>query len=296
VNSSRRVVRVRVAPLRIGVAAAGVALALAACSATNPATIATPFDPADGRGAQIGGEQGQGNDGRYSGNGGIKLRNFLIVSQGQGRPGVVVGAISNDTGDPAQVTLTVLGTGGDGQQQQLGTTTVNLQPGAFVQLGNPPGPNGSAGASGSTTSPTSSVPPTPVSSIGSSVSTSLNSSSQSVSSSGGVATEPAQGQVVWFQVKSMPQPPGSFIQLSARTPTLGGTSLDLPILPPVNEYANITPTSPVPSTTAPAGSATGSGSATSSPGGSSAGSPSGSPQPSANPSGAAHQPSPSASR
>ena len=100
-NPSRRVVHVRIAPLAVGSVAAGLVLALAGCSGTNPATIATPFDPAEGRNAQIGGEPGNGGgDGNYQGNGGIKLRNFLIVSQGNGQPGVVVGAVSNDTGQP----------------------------------------------------------------------------------------------------------------------------------------------------------------------------------------------------
>ena len=194
-NSSRRVVRVRVAPLRAGLAAAGVALALTGCSITNPATIATPFDAADGRNGQIGGEPGEGGgiDGQNQGNGGIKLRNFLVVSQGGQQPGVVVGAISNDTGSPAQLTLTVSTTGSNGQQP-LGTTTVDLQPGEFVQLGQP-------AASGS-----------------------------------------SQGQNVWFQVDKVPLPAGSVLQLSARTPTLGGTSIDVPVQAPVDEYASLTPT------------------------------------------------------
>lgn len=194
-NSSRRVVRVRVAPLRMGLAAAGVALTLTGCSLTNPATIATPFPVADGRNGQIGGEPGVGGgvDGQNQGNGGIKLRNFLVVSQGAQQPGVVVGAISNDTGSPTQLSLTVSTPGSNGQQP-LGTTTVDLRPGEFVQLGHPAG-------SGS-----------------------------------------SQGQNVWFQIDKVPLPTGSVLQLSARTPTLGGTSFDVPIQAPVDEYASLTPT------------------------------------------------------
>jgi hypothetical protein len=291
VNPSRRVVHVRIAHLRAGVAVAGVALALAGCSVTNPATIATPFDPADGRNGQIGGEPGNGGgDGNYQGNGGIKLRNFLIVSQGNGQPGVVVGAISNDTGQAARVALIVAGTDGSGQATELGTTTVSLPPGGFVQIGNPAGAGGTAGAgsgsstSGAATSPTSSAAPTPVSSIGSSVSTTLNSSSQSTGPSNTVGTEPAQGQVVWFQVARVTQPAGAVIQLVARDPALGSATIDLPILPPVEEYANLTPTSAAPSPSASASSP-----------GSPGASPTASPQPSANPSGAGHQGTPSTS-
>ncbi|HVN11162.1 MAG TPA: hypothetical protein VMT69_03635 [Kineosporiaceae bacterium] len=210
-NSSRRVVRVRVPRLRMGVATVGVALALAGCSATNPATVATPFDPADGRNAQIGGEPGNGgpSDGNNQGNGGIKLRNFLMVSHGNGEPGVLVGAVLNDSGTPAQLTLTV--TTGDTNGQQLGTTTLDLPPGAFVQLGNPAGLTAGPGASGPTTSATSAV-------------------------------VPPQAQQEWFQVNQVPVLTGTFLQLSARTPKLGGTSLDLPVLPPQDQYASITPT------------------------------------------------------
>ena len=276
-NASRRVVYVRIAPLRIGLAAAGAALALAGCSAMNPATIATPFDPADGRNAQIGGEPGNGGgEGNYQGNGGIKLRNFLIVSQGNGQPGVVVGAVSNDTGQPVRVSLTLGSSSGSGQAQELGSTTVALPPGGFVQFGSPAG---ASSAPGATTSPTSSPTPTPVSSIGSSVSTTLNSSSQSAGASTTVGAEPAQGQTVWFQVDRVPEPSGAFLQMVARDPGLGSTSLALPILPPVEEYAHLTPTS----------------AAAASPSPSASGSPSASPQPSANPSGAAQQPTPTPS-
>jgi hypothetical protein len=78
-------------------------------------------------------------------------------------------------------------------------------------------------------------------------------------------------------VQRVTQPAGTFLQLVARDPALGSASLDLPIMPPVEEYASLTPTAAAPS----GATATGS------------------PQPTANPSGAAHQttpPSPSAPR
>lgn len=232
-NSSRSVVHVRISPLRAGVATAGVLLALAGCSVTNPATIATPFDPADGQNAQIGGEPGAGGEaGNYQGNGGIKLRDFLVVSSGGQAPGVVVGAVSNDTGKPVQLTLTVANPS-SGQPQELGTTTVNLQPGEFVQLGNP------AAASGTATP---------------------GSSASATGSSG--------SRPVWFQLKNVSLPAGSFLQLVARDPASGSVTMNLPVLPPVDEYASLTPTSESVS-----GSASPSGSSSSSPSGSPSSSP-----------------------
>src|SRR4051794_1130063 len=166
VNPSRRVLHLRRASLRTGLAAVGVALALAGCSATNPATIATPFPVGEGTNGQIGGEQVTEGDGSWSGNGGIKLRNFLVVSQGANAPGVVVGGISNDTGQPATVELQLAYTGSDGQQQSLGTTSVPVQAGQTVQLGNPAGLSGTA----------------------------------SPSSTGAGGAQPAAGPSVWFQV------------------------------------------------------------------------------------------------
>jgi hypothetical protein len=252
VNRSRRVVHVRIASLRTAIAAAGVALALAGCSATNPATIATPFNPGEGGSAQLGGEPGNGGgDGNYQGNGGIKLRNFLVVSQGKGEPGVVVGGISNDTDQDATVQLMLATAGSDGASQPLGQTSVQVKPGQFVQFGNPAAVSASA-------SPGSSQPD---------------------------ASAPAAGPYVWFQVPTVPVIPGSIITMQARTSTLGGTSFNVPVYPALEYYANLTPTAgatPTSSVTlsptgSPTQSANPSGAATQSPtgtGGSSSPSPS----------------------
>lgn len=287
-NASRRVVHVpRIAPGRsraaAGLAAAGLALVLAGCSASNPATIATPFDPADGRSAQIGGEKG--SDGNYNGNGGIKLRGFLVVSKGSQQPGVLVGAISNDTDQAAQLRLAIVTTDSSGQQQPLGTTQVSLQPGQFVQFGNPVGASGTAAASASSSAPTgsptgsASATPSPANSVGSSVTTTPTPSA-STTPTEGVTIEPAAGQTQWLQVPSVPVPAGGVLELVAQSTTGGGASLVLPILPPVEEYAAITPT------TAAAASPTASGTPPA---------PAGSAGPSANPSDAAKQPTPSTS-
>jgi hypothetical protein len=209
VNRSRRVVHVRIASLRTAIAAAGVALTLAGCSATNPQTIATPFNPGEGGSAQLGGEPGNGGgDGNYQGNGGIKLRNFLVVSQGKGQPGVVVGGISNDTAEEATVQLMLATEESDGSPQSLGQTSVQVKPGEFVQFGNP----------------------------------AALSASASPGSSQAEATAPGGGPSVWFQVPTVPVIPGSIITMQARTSKLGGTSFNVPVYPAVEYYSSLTPT------------------------------------------------------
>ncbi len=133
--SSRGVVRVRVAAAVV----VGLTLGLAGCSATNPPDVLAVTDPGDGRSGAIGGNNG---------NGGVKLRNFLVVSDGNGKPGTLVGAISNETGAPVQVTLTVVQTDQSGQQSPVGTTQVSLKASEFVQFGDPAGStSGTASAS-----------------------------------------------------------------------------------------------------------------------------------------------------
>ena len=60
---------------------------------TNPPDVLKVTDPGDGRSAAIGGDDG---------NGGVKLRNFLVVSDGSGKPGTLVGAVSNETAGPCR--------------------------------------------------------------------------------------------------------------------------------------------------------------------------------------------------
>ncbi len=233
-NASRRVVRLRVRTgrrARTAVAVAGVALALTGCTATSPQQTATPFEAGEGRNARIGGTDE---------NSGIKLRNFLLVSNAQGGPGQVVGAISNQTDNEADVQLAVVTTTSDGQQQAAGQTVVKVPAGGFVQVGSPSAATGSATPGGS------------------------------------AAASPA-GQVVPFDIASVPQPPGALVTLDARTATVGGTSFQIPVLPASGYYEGYLP----------------SGSATSQP---STVTPSGSLSPSANPSGAGQQsPSPAGS-
>ena len=200
-NSSRGVVRVRVAA-----AVAGLALTLAGCTMTSPPDVLKVTDPGDGRSGAIGGE---------AGNGGVKLRNFLVVSDGNGKAGTLVGAISNETTGSVQVTLTVVQTDQGGQQSPVGSTSVSLKPSEFVQFTNP---------AGGTASPTDAAA-TP---------------SPSTSAAASAGSQPTTGRVVSYQIPSVPSPAGAVMQLFART-AAGGLTLDVPILPPVGDYAYLAP-------------------------------------------------------
>jgi hypothetical protein len=225
VNSSRGVVRARVAA-----ALAGLALGLAGCSVTSPPDVLKVTDPGDGRSAAIGGD---------AGNGGVKLRNFLVVSDGSGKPGTLVGAVSNETNGNVQVTLTVVATDQSGQQNPVGSTNLSLKPSEFVQFGGP-------GAA--TTSP---APATgsPSASAGSSAgSTPTPTAGGDAAASG---SQPATGRVIDYQIPTVPERSGDIIQLFART-AQGGATINMPILPPVGDYAHLAPSAASSATSSPA--------------------------------------------
>jgi hypothetical protein len=226
VNSSRRRARVRVAT-----AVAGLSLVLAGCSFTSPPDVLKVTDPGDGRSGQIGNPGGT--------DGAVKLRNFLVVSDGSGKPGTLVGAVANETPNPVTVTLTVVQTEQGGQQSPIGTTTVQLKPSEYVQFGNP------AGGTGGTATPTgAAVSPSPSSSPAQSIGsdTTYTPTPPPSSSTGSVGpTAPAAGRVTTYRISSVPQPSGALLQLFARTADGGGTTIDVPIIPPVGEYAYLAP-------------------------------------------------------
>lgn len=233
-NPSRRVVKVRIAA-----GAAGLGLALAGCSATNPPDVLKVSDPGDGRSGQIGGQDANTT---------VKLRNFLVVSDGNGKPGTVVGAVSNRTGSPVQLSLAVVQPGQGGQQSPLGTANIAVKPGEFVQFGDPAG--GTGGTATPTGAATSSPATSPAASIGSDT-TYTPTPGDSASRPADIGSEPATGLVTNFRLASVPLPAGAILQLVARTGD-GGTTIDLPILPPVGEYAYLSPSaavSPTPSAT-----------------------------------------------
>jgi hypothetical protein len=227
VNSSRGVVRVRVAAT-----VAGLTLALAGCSYTSPPDVLKVTDPGDGRSGAIGGD---------AGNGGVKLRNFLVVSDGSGKPGTLVGAVSNETTGPAQVTLTVVATDQSGQQTPVGSTNVSLKPSEFVQFGSP---------AGATTSPAAASAATPSTSAAQSVGSSASYTPTPPPSGDTNASGPATGRVIEYQIPTVPERSGEVIQLVART-AQGGATINMPILPPVGEYAHLAPSAGSSATSSP---------------------------------------------
>ena len=75
-----------------GLAVAGLAaaLTLTGCSATNQITTEQDYNSSDGTGAKVGD---------------IKAINFLIVSEGKGEPGTLIGALENRGADDAAVKI-----------------------------------------------------------------------------------------------------------------------------------------------------------------------------------------------
>lgn len=100
-------------------AAAGLALAaalsLGACQMSSPVTTDMTYDPADGVSLDAGD---------------VAVRDLLVVSEGDGAPGVVSGQVVNNTGEDVEVTLTA---SVDGQVQPL-QPTVSLAPGTSTRL------------------------------------------------------------------------------------------------------------------------------------------------------------------
>ena len=88
------------------------ALALAACSAVSPITTEKPYAPSDGVHVDLGST--------------FSAANLLIVSAAEGEPGVLVGGLSNHSGDPIKVTLS---------PQGAKASTVRVPAGATVLLG-----------------------------------------------------------------------------------------------------------------------------------------------------------------
>lgn len=86
-------------------------LALSGCQVTNPTTTMLRYAPADG--IELDGDS-------------VDVRDLLVVSQGDGAPGVVLGSVFNQSTEP--VTLTVRA-GGTALSPQL-----EVAPGSFVRL------------------------------------------------------------------------------------------------------------------------------------------------------------------
>lgn len=91
------------------------ALTLSACQISSPVTTDMGYDPADGVSVDAGD---------------VAVRDLLVVSEGDGAPGVVSGLVVNNADEPAEVTLSVAV---DGQVQAL-TPTVTVEPGQALRL------------------------------------------------------------------------------------------------------------------------------------------------------------------
>lgn len=104
----------------LGVTVAG-ALALSGCQLTSSTATTLRYNPSDG--VLVDGET-------------FEARNLLVVSHGEGAPGVLSGAVYNTGTEPLAVTVTVGG-------QEAGEVTV--EPGAPLQL------DGGQGGSGQRT-------------------------------------------------------------------------------------------------------------------------------------------------
>lgn len=91
------------------------ALGLSACQMTSPVTTDMIYDPADGVSVNVGD---------------VAVRDLLVVSEGNGAPGVVSGLVVNDSSEPTEVTLLI---SADGQAMPL-APTVSVPAGAAVRL------------------------------------------------------------------------------------------------------------------------------------------------------------------
>jgi type 1 fimbria pilin len=101
-------------------AAAGFALGLATVTmVTSGCSLASPVAEANY----------PASDGANVALGDVRLSNFLVVAEGKGKPGVVVGAVSTEGAKPVQVRITVLN-----GQTSLGETTVTAEPGNLANL------------------------------------------------------------------------------------------------------------------------------------------------------------------
>jgi hypothetical protein len=125
-----------VAGFAIGLA--GLSAVATGCSLAAPTPITSPYSASDGANAQLATPDG----------GTVKFLNFLLVSAAKGKPGVLVGAVTTDGGDPVRVQLSVLDAAG---QNAIGQVNLTATPGQLTQVG--PG--------GTTTLQVSSVPQPP---------------------------------------------------------------------------------------------------------------------------------------
>ncbi len=124
-RSARRPARLA----RLGFTLAVAVLALTACELGNPATGTSPYPASDGTDGTITDPAGGTN---------ISLQNFLLVSEGRGQPGNLVGAIANDGRASVTVSLTLYKDDSAATASQSdGESSVEVPAGGLVTLGQP---------------------------------------------------------------------------------------------------------------------------------------------------------------
>ncbi|WP_447925876.1 hypothetical protein [Georgenia muralis] len=81
----------------VAVASAAATLTLAGCSVANPITTAVPYAPSDGVRVEV--------------TDGVVVENLMILAEGEGEEGLVIGSVVNRSREDVEVTLS-LGEGG----------------------------------------------------------------------------------------------------------------------------------------------------------------------------------------
>lgn len=104
-------------PRRLAAAglAAAAALTLSACQISSPVTTDMNYDPADGVSVDVGD---------------VVVRDLLVVSEGNGAPGIVSGLVVNQSREVAEVTLAV----NSGGQMVALQPSLEVQPGQSARL------------------------------------------------------------------------------------------------------------------------------------------------------------------
>lgn len=139
-RSARRPAKLAHLGLMIAVAA----VALTGCALGNPTTISTPYPAGDGSNGTISDPAGGSS---------VTLQNFLLVSAGQGQPGTLVGAITNDGDSSVTVNVTLYkDDAAVTSSSASGQATAEVPAGGMVILGQP-GATASASGQGPSGSP-----------------------------------------------------------------------------------------------------------------------------------------------
>jgi hypothetical protein len=115
--------------LLVGAVAALVAVGVAGCSAVNPITTSRPYSPSDGVRVELGSA--------------LTAENLLVISAAKGKPGALVGGLTNRGSTGVRVSVAADGAGRVSVQVPAGATvllgTSDNPPAAIDRVGVPPG-------------------------------------------------------------------------------------------------------------------------------------------------------------